>query len=275
MPAAASRTRSRPGERAQALGEPLGLDLGSLRRHRRDLEVPSEAFPTMTGFADGSSAEHLALLERRPPACAGRRRGRWSSPGRRSPHTWSRGDRPTSRIPPRRSTSRSASRRSPRRSTGPCTATTRRARATCRSRDWTRRSAPPCGASRRASCSSSSRSSSRGPSTSWTRTGPSTRSTSDGGHIEWKRKIGTLNASSPAYWDGRLFAVNLEPQQAVALERTRREQGALATPAARPQRVLAARPQRQGDLRLRVRRHLRPRREDRQGRAGRSTPAAR
>ncbi len=38
-----------------------------------------------------------------------------------------------------------------------------------------------------------------------------------GGHVEWKRKIGTLNASSPAYWNGRLFAVNLEPQQAVAL----------------------------------------------------------
>src|SRR5919204_3895257 len=27
------------------------------------------------------------------------------------------------------------------------------------------------------------------------------------GHVEWKRKIGTLNASSPAYADGRLFAV--------------------------------------------------------------------
>jgi outer membrane protein assembly factor BamB len=39
-----------------------------------------------------------------------------------------------------------------------------------------------------------------------------------GGHIQWKRKIGNLNASSPAYFDGRLFAVNLEPQQAVALD---------------------------------------------------------
>jgi len=38
-----------------------------------------------------------------------------------------------------------------------------------------------------------------------------------GGHIEWKGNIGTLNASSPAYWNGRLYAVNLEPQQAVAL----------------------------------------------------------
>jgi outer membrane protein assembly factor BamB len=37
------------------------------------------------------------------------------------------------------------------------------------------------------------------------------------GHVQWKRKIGNLNASSPAYWRGRLFAVNLEPQQAVAI----------------------------------------------------------
>ncbi len=40
----------------------------------------------------------------------------------------------------------------------------------------------------------------------------------DHGHIEWKRRIGNLNASSPAYFDGRLFAVNLEPHQAVALD---------------------------------------------------------
>lgn len=39
----------------------------------------------------------------------------------------------------------------------------------------------------------------------------------DKGHLEWKRKIGSLNASSPAYSDGRIFAVNLQPQQAVAL----------------------------------------------------------
>jgi outer membrane protein assembly factor BamB len=38
------------------------------------------------------------------------------------------------------------------------------------------------------------------------------------GNVEWKRKIGKLNASSPAYFDGKLFAVNLEPQQAVALD---------------------------------------------------------
>ncbi len=37
------------------------------------------------------------------------------------------------------------------------------------------------------------------------------------GHVQWKRKIGNLNASSPAYWHGRLFAVNLEPEQAVAV----------------------------------------------------------
>ncbi len=40
----------------------------------------------------------------------------------------------------------------------------------------------------------------------------------DKGKVEWKRKIGSLNASSPAYSDGRLFAVSLEPHQAVALE---------------------------------------------------------
>jgi outer membrane protein assembly factor BamB len=39
----------------------------------------------------------------------------------------------------------------------------------------------------------------------------------DRGKVQWRRKIGTLNASSPAYSHGRLFAVNLEPQQAVAI----------------------------------------------------------
>jgi outer membrane protein assembly factor BamB len=38
------------------------------------------------------------------------------------------------------------------------------------------------------------------------------------GKIEWKRKIGTLNASSPAYSDGKLFAVTLQPDQALALD---------------------------------------------------------
>jgi outer membrane protein assembly factor BamB len=38
------------------------------------------------------------------------------------------------------------------------------------------------------------------------------------GHVEWKRKVGNLNASSPAYFDGRLFGVNLEPHQAFALD---------------------------------------------------------
>jgi outer membrane protein assembly factor BamB len=40
----------------------------------------------------------------------------------------------------------------------------------------------------------------------------------DRGHIMWKHDVGSLNASSPAYHDGRLFAVNLEPHQAVALD---------------------------------------------------------
>src|SRR5919109_2039021 len=39
----------------------------------------------------------------------------------------------------------------------------------------------------------------------------------DKGRVEWKRKIGSLNASAPAYAGGRLFAVNLEPHQIVAL----------------------------------------------------------
>jgi outer membrane protein assembly factor BamB len=38
------------------------------------------------------------------------------------------------------------------------------------------------------------------------------------GHIEWKRKVGSLNASSPAYFDGKIFGVNLEPHQAFALD---------------------------------------------------------
>jgi outer membrane protein assembly factor BamB len=37
------------------------------------------------------------------------------------------------------------------------------------------------------------------------------------GKVIWKRDYGALNASSPAYADGRLFAVNLEPGQAFAL----------------------------------------------------------
>jgi outer membrane protein assembly factor BamB len=44
----------------------------------------------------------------------------------------------------------------------------------------------------------------------------------DKGHVEWKRKIGSLSASSPAYADGRLFAVTLEPGQAVALDAKRK-----------------------------------------------------
>src|SRR5215216_7148018 len=40
----------------------------------------------------------------------------------------------------------------------------------------------------------------------------------DHGHILWKKDVGSLNASSPAYFDGRIYTVNLEPQQAVALD---------------------------------------------------------
>ena len=64
----------------------------------------------------------------------------------------------------------------------------------------------------------------------------------DKGRVEWKRKIGSLNASAPAYADGRLFAVSLEPHQAVALRpNDARQQGPVAPSAARAQRVLAAR----------------------------------
>jgi outer membrane protein assembly factor BamB len=38
------------------------------------------------------------------------------------------------------------------------------------------------------------------------------------GKPRWQRKIGSLNASTPAYADGKLFGVNLEPQQAFALD---------------------------------------------------------
>jgi outer membrane protein assembly factor BamB len=39
----------------------------------------------------------------------------------------------------------------------------------------------------------------------------------DRGKVEWKNEIGDLAASSPAYSDGRLFAVTLEPGAAVAM----------------------------------------------------------
>ena len=42
------------------------------------------------------------------------------------------------------------------------------------------------------------------------------------GHVKWTRQIGTKNASSPAYNEGTLYAVNLEPPQAVALNAKKR-----------------------------------------------------
>ena len=38
------------------------------------------------------------------------------------------------------------------------------------------------------------------------------------GKVLWKRRYGSLNASSPAYADGNLYAVTLEPAQAFAVE---------------------------------------------------------
>jgi len=37
------------------------------------------------------------------------------------------------------------------------------------------------------------------------------------GKLKWKKRIGRLNASAPAYHDGRLFLVNLDPGQVVAM----------------------------------------------------------
>src|SRR5581483_9414578 len=115
-------------ERAQALGKPLRVDSGSLSRFKGPFwSVPYHDDPRgwvvcWTSGAPGASPAGLR-------SWAGSSR---SSPGRRSPPTWSRGARPTSRTRPPPSTSRSAPRRSPRRSTGRCTATTRRAPATSR-----------------------------------------------------------------------------------------------------------------------------------------------
>jgi outer membrane protein assembly factor BamB len=50
------------------------------------------------------------------------------------------------------------------------------------------------------------------------------------GHVEWKRKVGNRNASSPAYFDGRIFGVNLEPHQAFALDATRKGKVLWRTP---------------------------------------------
>jgi outer membrane protein assembly factor BamB len=40
---------------------------------------------------------------------------------------------------------------------------------------------------------------------------------SGNGKVKWKKDLGSLNASSPAYADGRLFAVNLAPGQVIAM----------------------------------------------------------
>jgi outer membrane protein assembly factor BamB len=52
----------------------------------------------------------------------------------------------------------------------------------------------------------------------------------DKGHLLWKHDVGSLNASSPAYHDGRLFAVNQEPQQAVALDAKKKGKVVWRTP---------------------------------------------
>lgn len=39
----------------------------------------------------------------------------------------------------------------------------------------------------------------------------------DTGKVVWKKRLGSLNASSPAFWRGMLLAVNLEPAQALGV----------------------------------------------------------
>ena len=236
---------------------------------------PSGAFPTMTGFADGSRCSRSGA----PGACAAglpwsaAPRWSWWAAWRSSP-TWSPSAPadvsnpmpPSTQQKPQSSKTVDWPLYGHDHGANPVPA----GQAT-----WTRRSAPRCGASRRASCSSSSRSWSRTGSTSWTRTGRSTRSAPTRARSSGSARSGSLNASSPAYC--RRPAVRGQPRAAAgggARAAQARKQGAVAPPAAGPQRVLAARPRRQGDLRLRVRRHLRPRREDRQDAAGRCTPAA-
>ena len=165
-----------PGKRRQALRKSLGLDLGVWGRHRALFMGPSDPFPTMTAFADGSPARHRIWRSwsvRRRLAVAGEPSWWWLA--WRSACTWSPSAPGTFPIPTPPFTSRNRWRS--RRWTGRCTGATPSARATCRARSWTPPSAPRCGASRRASCSSSSRSWSRTGSTSWTRTEPFARST--------------------------------------------------------------------------------------------------
>ena len=52
--------------RAGARGAAMGSIFGSWGGHRGAFTSPSEPFPTMTGLADGSCTEDLALLERPP-----------------------------------------------------------------------------------------------------------------------------------------------------------------------------------------------------------------
>jgi hypothetical protein len=74
----------------------------------------------------------------------------------------------------------------------------------------------------------------------------------DTGKVVWKKDLGNLNASSPAFWRGTLLAVNLEPPQ--ALEAGPARAGRILTPGGRAAHV----------LRQRVGRLLRARRPDRE-----------
>ena len=85
------------------------------------------------------------------------------------------------------------------------------------------------------------------------------------GKVKWKRKVATLSASSPAYHDGKVFITNLVPGQVVALNAANgKELWKTSLPGRSESSPVSA--GRQGDLRLRVRRPLRAKRADRQGR---------
>ena len=84
------------------------------------------------------------------------------------------------------------------------------------------------------------------------------------GELNWKHDIGELNASSPAFDDGRLFMVNLEPGQVLALDADNGKRDLAEGPSG-ALGVLAGGLRRARGLRLRERRAVRPRRDHRQG----------
>ena len=93
--------------------------------------------------------------------------------------------------------------------------------------------------------------------------GTPSRSTPTPAKSLWERRIGRLNASSPAYYRHRLYIVNLVPGHIVKLD-AKTGQDDLETRAAGPGRVLAAGDRPHRLLRLRERRALRAQHGQRQ-----------